>query len=65
MVLIRLLRGNADDDQGQHIVQRVHAGIDRAPKDGQGPGRESHGQLGPDDRQVGDEEPDEDAPYEG
>ncbi len=65
MVLIGLLGCHANHDQGDHVVERVHAGIHRAAQDGQRPGCESHPQLHPHDRQVGDQEADEHSADEG
>ena len=59
VILVGLLGGHANDDQREHVVQRIHARVHCAAEDRERSGREPHGDLDPHDRQVGDEEADE------
>jgi len=59
VVLVRLLGRQADDGQGQDVVQGVDGGVERAAQNGHRAGNDPDEQPGPEDRQVGDQNGDQ------
>jgi len=59
VLLVRLLGGDADDGERQHIVQGVDGGVECAAEDGHGAGDDADQQPDAEDCEVGEQNDDQ------